>query len=187
LDSVSFPNGNQLDHDIYQKRGIMKNISDKQPTIKKIESKTLIGMSSSMSVAKDKTFNLFSTFMPRRKEIPHRLNSETLDLRVYSEDYFQEFSPVNEFIKWALVEVSKVENMPPGMETFILHEGDYAVFHRKGSTADKSIFQYIFTSWLPNADYLLDDRPHFEVLGPKTKLNDPESEEEIWIPVRFKH
>jgi len=32
----------------------------------------------------------------------------------------------------------------------------------------------------------LDNRPHFEVLGEKYKNGDPESEEEIWIPVKEK-
>jgi len=32
----------------------------------------------------------------------------------------------------------------------------------------------------------LDDRPHFEVLGDKYKNADPDSEEEIWIPIRTK-
>ncbi|MCB0855813.1 MAG: GyrI-like domain-containing protein, partial [Bacteroidetes bacterium] len=48
------------------------------------------------------------------------------------------------------------------------------------------IFQYIFFECLPKSDYLLDNRPHFEVLGEKAKLNDPNSEEEIWVPIRLK-
>jgi hypothetical protein len=31
----------------------------------------------------------------------------------------------------------------------------------------------------------LDDRPHFEVLGSKYRNNDPESEEETWIPTKL--
>jgi len=56
----------------------------------------------------------------------------------------------------------------------------------KGSSADNSIFQYIYGQWLPNSNYLLDDKPHFEVLGEKYKNNDPNSEEEIWIPIKDK-
>jgi AraC family transcriptional regulator len=41
-------------------------------------------------------------------------------------------------------------------------------------------------TWLPSSDYVLDNRPHFEILGEKYKINDPESEEKIWIPVRKK-
>lgn len=39
---------------------------------------------------------------------------------------------------------------------------------------------YIFATWLPSSAYVLDNRPHFEVLGAKYKSNDPGSEEEIW-------
>jgi AraC family transcriptional regulator len=70
------------------------------------------------------------------------------------------------------------------MEPFRLEGGLYAVFDFKGSGNDKSIFQYIFGTWLPGSDYNLDNRPHFEVLGEKYKNNDPGSEEEIWIPIK---
>jgi AraC family transcriptional regulator len=32
----------------------------------------------------------------------------------------------------------------------------------------------------------LDNRPHFEILGEKYKQGSPDSEEEIWIPVKEK-
>ena len=70
------------------------------------------------------------------------------------------------------------------MEALILPSGLYAVFHYKGSSSDNSIYQYIFGTWIPNSDYDLDDRPHFEVLGDRYKNNDPNSEEEIWIPIK---
>ncbi len=41
-------------------------------------------------------------------------------------------------------------------------------------------------SCLPNSEYELENRPHFEVLGEKYKNNDPNSEEEIWIPIKKK-
>jgi len=72
------------------------------------------------------------------------------------------------------------------METFVLPGGLYAVFDYKGLSTDNSIFQYIFENWLPNSDYILDNRAHFEVLGDKYKNNDPTSEEEIWIPIKAK-
>jgi AraC family transcriptional regulator len=56
----------------------------------------------------------------------------------------------------------------------------------RGASTDTSTFEYIFRVWLPASEYLLDDRPHFEILGAKYKDNDPESEEEIWIPVQKK-
>jgi AraC family transcriptional regulator len=67
-----------------------------------------------------------------------------------------------------------------------MNPGLYAVFNYKGSNMDHSIFEYIFRSWLPDSEYYLDNRPHFEVLGDKYKNNDPSSEEEIWIPIKPK-
>jgi AraC family transcriptional regulator len=72
------------------------------------------------------------------------------------------------------------------MELFTLKGGLYAVFDYKGPSDDKSIFQYIYSTWVPKSKYKLDNRPHFEVLGEKYKNNDPESEEEIWIPIQLK-
>jgi AraC family transcriptional regulator len=157
-----------------------------QPTIKIIEEKKLIGMSKPMSLTDNKTFQLFSTFMPRKKEISNAINSDVFDLRVYPKGYFLNFNPSTFFTKWVLAEVPNFENVPSGMETFTLAGGKYAVFTHKGLSTDNSTFQYIFTEWLPNSDFVLADRPHFEILGAKTKLNDPNSEEEVWVPVKRK-
>ena len=157
-----------------------------KPTIENIEAKKLIGMALNMSVEENKTGDLFRSFMPRRREIAHLHTPYTFDLRVYPEGYFLHFNPAKTFTKWALAEVKIVEHIPAGMELFELSAGQYAVFHYKGISGDPSVFQYIFSEWLPNSGCKLDNRPHFEVLGPKTKLNDPKSEEEIWVPVKTK-
>jgi AraC family transcriptional regulator len=73
------------------------------------------------------------------------------------------------------------------METFTLTSGLYAVFQYKGTANEAAgTFQYILGTWLPNSEYTLDSRPHFEILGEKYKNNDPDSEEEIWIPIKPK-
>jgi len=105
-------------------------------------------------------------------------------MQIYPASYYAEFSPAKEFVKWAAVEVQHFDLIPEGMETFVLEGGLYAVFDYKGSSADPSIFQYIFFQWVPNSDYVVDDRPHFEVLGAKYQNNSPDSEEEIWIPIK---
>ena len=78
--------------------------------------------------------------------------------------------------------------VPDGMECFNLDGGLYAVFLHKGAAATGAkTFQYIFNTWLPASEYNIDTtRPHFELLGEKYKNNDPDSEEEIWIPVKLK-
>ncbi len=139
-----------------------------------------------MSLADNKTGELWKSFMPKRKEISNCVSNNLISMQIYKSTYFSDFSPINKFEKWATVEVSDFNSIPSDMETFTLVDGLYAVFDYKGSSNDPSIFQYIFGTWLPNSNYLLDDRPHFEVLGEKYKNADPSSEEEIWIPIRKK-
>jgi AraC family transcriptional regulator len=70
------------------------------------------------------------------------------------------------------------------METFNLNCGEYAVFDYQGLSNDNSIFQYIYRKWLPNSNYKLENRSHFEVLGENYRNNDPNSKEQIWIPIK---
>lgn len=138
-----------------------------------------------MSLANNKTALLWKTFMPRRKEIMNNVNEELFSINIYPADY-NPANPAYEFEKWAAIEVSDDRIVPENMQLFILQEGLYAVFHYKGSSNDTSIFQYIFTEWLPSSTYVLDNRPHFEVLGKLYKNASPDSEEDIWIPIKPK-
>lgn len=157
-----------------------------QPRIENLKEKKLIGKRLTMSLADNKTGELWKSFMPRRREITNNLTNDLFSLQVYKPTHFSDYKPTNEFEKWAVVEVTDFENVPNDMETFTLTGGLYAVFDYKGSSTDSSIFQYILGTWLPNSDYLLDNRPHFEILGEKYKNADPNSEEEIWIPIQKK-
>ena len=139
-----------------------------------------------MSFSDYKVGELWKSFMPRRRDIKNNLTSELISMSVYNPTHFVNFKPTNKFDKWATIEVANFDNVPNEMETFVLTTGLYAVFDYKGLNTDNSIFQYILGTWLPNSDYVLDNRPHFEVLGDKYKNNDPTSEEEIWIPIKKK-
>jgi AraC family transcriptional regulator len=154
-----------------------------QPRIENLAEKKLIGLNLRMSLLNNRTGALWQSFMPRRHEIKNTVSSNLISLQIYSPSHFKNFSPANEFTKWAAVEVRHFEDVPSGFDTMIIPSGTYAVFHYKGSSTDSSIFQYIFSEWLPKSRYALDDRPHFELLGEKYKNADPSSEEEIWIPV----
>lgn len=137
-----------------------------------------------MSVVDNKTASLWGSFRPRLGEIMHRDKAEFISLQEYDKDYFIKFDPAREFNKWALVEVREIGFIPEGIEVFHLPAGSYAVFKYKGLPGDPGIFQYIYGSWLPGSAYQLDDRPHFELLGPKYKNNSPDSEEDLYIPVK---
>ena len=158
-----------------------------QPRIEILSEKKLVGKRLTMSIADNQTFKLWQSFIPRRKEIRNNLITELISLQVYPESF--DFSFANftaEFDKWATVEVASFDNVPIEMETLTITAGLYAVFNYKGLSSDPAIFKYIYGTWLPNSNYCLDNRPHFEILGEKYKNNDSTSEEEIWIPIRSK-
>lgn len=156
------------------------------PRIETLIEKKLIGKRLKMSLTENKTVDIWKSFIPRRKEITNNVTNDIISMQVYESEYFTNFNPTNEFEKWATIEVSNFENVPTDMETFTLKGGLYAVFDYKGLSTDNRIFNYIFENWLPNSNYDLDHRPHFEILGDKYKNGDPTSEEEIWIPIQPK-
>ena len=156
-----------------------------QPRIEISPQKKLIGIKVKMSLANNKTGESWKSFLSRQNEIVNKKSNKKFSLQVYAEPL--QLGDVNtEFEKWALVEVLAFENVPNKMEIFNLERGLYAVFPYKGLSTDPQIFIYIFSDWLPNSDYELEERPHFEILGEKYKNDDPNSEEEIWIPIRTK-
>jgi len=157
-----------------------------QPRIERLEERKLIGYNLRMSLTNNKTDQLWRQFGPRIREIQNRVTEDKISMQIYDSSYYANFSPDNEFEKWATVEVESFNSIPNEMKSFILQEGMYAVFDYKGSSSDNSIFQYIFWKWLPKSPYQIDDRPHFEILGKNYKNNDPNSEEEIWIPIKKK-
>ena len=149
--------------------------------------KKLIGKRIRTSFSNNRTFELWNTFMPKRKEIKNIIGTELYSIQIYEPLFFDNFDPKKEFEKWATMEVTDFNIVPDGMETFILQSGLYAVFlYRGAASAAAPVFQYILGTWLPNSEYTLDDRPHFEILGEKYKNEDPTSEEEIWIPIKPK-
>ena len=155
--------------------------------IETVKEKKLIGKTLRMSFTNNKTVDLWSNFMPRRKEI-NNVNSEFISLEVFDDvSFFSTFYPSKEFNKWACIEVKDYNNVPTEMQTLTIPESLYAVFLHKGPSSDGPLtYNYIFGTWLPDSEYILDNRPHFAVMGAKYKNNDPDSEEEIWIPVKKK-
>jgi len=153
------------------------------PTIKTLNEKKIVGKRLKMSLSNNLTGELWKSFMTKRKEIINNTSSDLISLQIYKPFHFVNFNPHNEFEKWASIEVANFDLIPDGMESLTIESGLFAVFNYKGSSSDKSIYQYIFTTWIPNSKYAIDNRPHFEILGEKYKNNDPNSEEEIWIPI----
>ncbi len=157
------------------------------PKIITIPPKRLVGMHITHSFANHQAGTLWRRFMPRRHEVANVVGAEHYSVQVLSKgQLMKDLRPEISFTTWAAVEVSAYEDIPEGMEPFTLKGGDYAVFIYKGvAETFRGMFQYIYLEWLPSSPYREDERAHFEVLGEKyLGPTNPESEEEIWVPIR---
>ncbi|WP_313098476.1 GyrI-like domain-containing protein [Epilithonimonas sp.] len=146
-----------------------------------IEPKKLIGFSITTSFQDDKTQIVWKKFMMRRNEIVNRISNQLFSLQIYPEN----FTPNQTFRKYALTEVSDFDNNPNDFETFELESGKYLVFNYKGKAENgPELFRYIFQNFIPENQFEVDNRPHFEIFGDDYNPNDDSAEEEIWIPIK---
>ncbi|MBB6609941.1 GyrI-like domain-containing protein [Pontibacter sp. Tf4] len=160
-----------------------------QPTLQTIAGKKLVGMSTETKLATHNPATLWQQFMPRRHEVGVIVGPELYSVQVYDAGFVKgEFTANSVFRDWAAVEVTDSTDLPDGMEQLNVPAGLYAVFLHKGpASAFPATAGYIFGEWLPNSNYTLDDRPHFEVMGAKYLGHEhPDSEEEVWIPVKLR-
>lgn len=157
--------------------------------IEQTKDRLVVGMKAKMSfqTIQQETGILARQFMPRRKEVSLRIGTHVFSIQDYGKLLMKDLTPQTEFEKWVGVEVSNFDNVPKGMETFVLKAGMYAVFTYKGAMQVVSKFrQFIFQDWLPNSNYQLDARAHFEILPENYSKDLYSTEEDIWIPIREK-
>ncbi|PEA53736.1 GyrI-like domain-containing protein [Bacillus pseudomycoides] len=159
-----------------------------EPKIINIPAKKIVGVRKETTFAKDPevTMGIWKTFMPLRNSIPSRSNSCFLSVKVLNTPL--NLSDINySYEKWAAVEVKHFEKDPGSeLSTHTLAGGLYAVFIHQGTASDLSTFQYIFQEWLPNSNYSLDLREHFEVMDDHYRPDDVNAKEEVWIPIKAK-
>jgi len=158
-----------------------------EPVVKILKEKKLVGKRMIMTFSDNKTGELWRGFMQVRKGIQNNIGTELYSMQKYAPSFFENFNPTAEFEKWAAIEVTDFNNVPDDMESFTLEGGLYAVFlyHGAASAAEET-FRYILGTWLPVSGFVLDDRTHFEILGEKYKNESPDSQEELWIPIKLK-
>ncbi|MCD9856517.1 GyrI-like domain-containing protein [Epilithonimonas sp. JDS] len=146
-----------------------------------IEPKKLIGFSIITSFQEDKTPMVWRQFMMRRNEITNRISDRLFSLQIYPEN----FTPNQSFTKYALAEVSDFDNIPNDFESFELEKGKYLVFNYQGKAENgPQIFSYIFQTFIPENNFEVDDRPHFEIFGDDYNPSNEFAEEEIWISIK---
>ncbi|MDI1353819.1 MAG: GyrI-like domain-containing protein [bacterium] len=150
--------------------------------------RTLVGKRLTTALVQNSTFELWNGFMRQQKEISNRINGAFLSVEIYDPaSEFEKFTKHTKFEKWAAVEVSNHLSIPVGMEPLVIKEGLYAVFIHRGPARDGArLFDFIFKEWIPASEYTVDQRPHFEIMTEKYRHEDPDSEEELWVPITRK-
>ena len=146
----------------------------------------IVGMKASLSfeTISEGTGKLARQFMPRLKEVKNRVGNNTMSLQNHDNFDYHNLPPTRTFEKWIGVEVSNLEDVPEGMETLTIKSGNYLVIDFKGTMQEFiKNWHYIHSQWLPNSEFKLDNRPHFEKLSSKYSPMNVVNEEEIWIPV----
>lgn len=154
--------------------------------VKELSHKHIVGFSAEMCHKNQTTKALWQTFMPRRGEVSNRIGTEYYSIIKYP-DPMQIANIDAMYIKWAGVQVEHLDVVPEGMHSLTIPAGLYATFTHQGDMARFiANLQYFYSSWLLNSDYHVDDRPHFEILGDRYRRDDPNSEEEVYIPLKLK-
>ncbi|WP_422358771.1 GyrI-like domain-containing protein [Reichenbachiella sp.] len=158
------------------------------PRIVESSAKILVGMSMEMTyMTNSLTGKLWGTFMPRRNEIVGAVSSDKYSLQKFETGFDWRLADENTcFVKWAAMEVKSKDEVPRGMEVLDLEGGLYAVFIHKGLSSEfPQTLQYILGEWMPTSGYEPDgSRPQYELLGEKYMNNHPDSEEEVWFPIK---
>lgn len=153
---------------------------------------TMAGMSQLFSVNDMNPASVWQQFMPRVKT----LNSMRSNHDLYAVQEYPEISGERQDITPATVKFWAAVSITPGVNTIAepfqileVPAGTYAVFLHKGTAAAiAQTMNDIFGTWMPNSGYVPDGRPHFQVMTPQYKgPQDPEAEEEVWIPIRRLH
>jgi len=154
--------------------------------IEKLAKIQLIGLGIETSLAENKTFELWHTFRKTLKELKQSDSPSFYSVQKYPNNFPDNFTPTSRFNKWAAVEEKSIIEPPQAFETLTL-SGLYAVFIHKGTPATfPQTAQYIYGVWIPNSKYELDNNFHFELMESDYDPNDPESKEEVWIPIKEK-
>ena len=145
----------------------------------------LAGQKTTMSLSRNETLKLWKAFIPAKNKLKALAGTELYSVEIYPPDYFKRFSPEREFEKWAAVPVTDAFEPTDSIEVLEIPAGLYAAFLYRGRSSEvHKAYQYIFEQWMPNSGYVADNRPHLGVMGDKYRNDHPDSEEELWVPIK---
>ena len=86
-------------------------------------------------------------------------------------------------VTWAAVRIRE-DRFQDNAEKYVsITAGLYAQFTIQGNEVPANLYQYIFTTWMSESPYQLDDRPHFDKLWPDPHQRGTVSKQVICIPI----
>lgn len=157
------------------------------PKIVTLPKTELVGSRIITTLAKNETRMLWEKF--QKLLIAHNVPKEIPKYSIQIFDQQTSFSNMTaqtQFEKWAAIESQYFPNPPQELETTTI-SGKYAVFVHKGLPSDfPKTAAFIYGEWIPNSDFTVDRRQHFEILPPTYRPNDPMAQEEVWVPIKKK-
>ncbi|WP_224491079.1 GyrI-like domain-containing protein [Robertkochia flava] len=150
----------------------------------------IIGIKRSFEACRIQPQEPWMKFMPLLKT----LASGRADSYLYAVQEYQtnpdspQYGPATIIHFWAGIRMRNEANLlPKEVESLTVTSGSYAVFLHRGPAREFSkTMDDILNGWLPDSGYVLEQRPHLQVMTPEYKGPEhPDAEEEVWVPVRL--
>ena len=144
-----------------------------------IPERIIIGRYLTLPITDHAVFPLWKQF--RMEQSAHDL----LGVDLYAMQSFAEWPPKTSITHWAGIEKLDGVEYPENWISQKLYGGTYARFIHRGTQAEfPKTMAMIFTEWLPSSPYQYDfSRMQFQIMSADYVMNDPESEEFVFIPI----
>ena len=150
------------------------------PEIREMQTRTIIGRNLLLPLYSREVFALWKEFRTEQ------MKAGLIDVELYSIQEFAEWPPKTTIMHWSGIEKQDTVKYPEEWQECVLQGGAYAFALFKGDSEEfPAMLKDIIVSWIPTTDYEYDpSRLQFQVMPHDYKLDDPNAEEQVWIPVR---
>jgi AraC family transcriptional regulator len=149
------------------------------PDIIEFPELAIIGRHLALSIDDYSVFPLWKQF--RTEQAANNL----MGVDLYAIQQYAEWPPKTTITHWAGIERKDGVDYPSEWIIHPLSSGKYARFIHRGTQAEfPKTMAMIFTEWLPSSPYHYDSsRAQFQIMSADYVMNDPESEEFVYIPI----
>jgi len=154
---------------------VQKEKKDMEPKIVTKAAFTVVGMKYRGKNENNEIARMWGEFIPRFQEIKHIAGDSYGVCRDLEAD--------GEFEYLASFEVSRIEDIPAGMESWDVPANKYAVFATTLPNIGET-YRYALQTWLPASGYQRADGPDFELYDESFDPNVKDSQFTIYVPIK---